>query len=388
MTKKYFTVWEGKPLDDVLSLARELVEDPEYPTVKAWRVDGGRVLGHFQVYFPEELAHAAGMLPVRMRGAQTDGNESESHFGSYLCSIIKTSLDVALSKHIELDLFVTHPICDAARNLGAIWGRNFEYKCQILYLPQNPNSKHSKTYLANEYRRLLDDIEAATGRKVSEQDIRASIKLYDRSRALMRELYVIRRNQPWLLGADESMGLIALAGILPREEFTAFLESVIPMIKARQTRQQDKMRVVFEGGFCEVPPFDMLQTVTRSCYVVDDDLFIGLRFLIEDVGDSGDALVDLADAYIDRSTYSPVQHDLRKPKEKMLLQRVRNANAEFVILAAAKMCEPGLEEQVCYSKALEEAKIPYFIAEFEENQNTFDQVAIQLETFVENIMFD
>ncbi len=388
MTKKYFTVWEGKPLDDVLSLARELVEDPEYPTVKAWRVDGGRVLGHFQVYFPEELAHAAGMLPVRMRGAQTDGNESESHFGSYLCSIIKTSLDVALSKHIELDLFVTHPICDAARNLGAIWGRNFEYKCQILYLPQNPNSKHSKIYLANEYRRLLDDIEAATGRKVSEQDIRASIKLYDRSRALMRELYVIRRNQPWLLGADESMGLIALAGILPREEFTAFLESVIPMIKARQTRQQDKMRVVFEGGFCEVPPFDMLQTVTRSCYVVDDDLFIGLRFLIEDVGDSGDALVDLADAYIDRSTYSPVQHDLRKPKEKMLLQRVRNANAEFVILAAAKMCEPGLEEQVCYSKALEEARIPYFIAEFEENQNTFDQVAIQLETFVENIMFD
>lgn len=388
MTKKYFTTWEGKPLDDVLSLARELVEDPEYPTVKAWRGDGGRVLGHFQVYFPEELAHAAGMLPVRMRGAQTDGNESESHFGSYLCSIIKTSLDVALSKHIELDMFVTHPICDAARNLGAIWGRNFEYKCQILYLPQNPNSKHSKTYLANEYRRLLDDIEAATGRKVSEQDIRASIKLYDRSRELMRELYVIRRNQPWLLGADESMGLVALAGILPREEFTAFLEKVIPMIKARQTRQQDKMRVVFEGGFCEVPPFDMLQTVTRSCYVVDDDLFIGLRFLIENVGDSGDALVDLAEAYIDRSTYSPVQHDLRKPKEKMLLQRVRNANAEFVILAAAKMCEPGLEEQVCYSKALEEAKIPYFIAEFEENQNTFDQVAIQLETFVENIMFD
>lgn len=388
MTKKYFTTWEGKPLDDVLSLARELVEDPEYPTVKAWRVDGGRVLGHFQVYFPEELAHAAGMLPVRMRGAQTDGNESESHFGSYLCSIIKTSLDVALSKHIELDMFVTHPICDAARNLGAIWGRNFEYKCQILYLPQNPNSKHSKTYLANEYRRLLDDIEAATGRKVSEQDIRASIKLYDRSRELMRELYVIRRNQPWLLGADESMGLVALAGILPREEFTAFLENIIPMIKARQTRQQDKMRVVFEGGFCEVPPFDMLQTVTRSCYVVDDDLFIGLRFIIENVGDSGDALVDLAEAYIDRSTYSPVQHDLRKPKEKMLLQKVRNANAEFVILAAAKMCEPGLEEQVCYSKALEEAKIPYFIAEFEENQNTFDQVAIQLETFVENIMFD
>ena len=388
MTKKYFTAWEGKPLDEIFSLARELVEDPDYPSVKSWRDDGGRVLGHFQVYFPEELAHAAGMLPVRIRGAQTDGNESESHFGSYLCSIIKTSLDIALTKRIELDLFVTHPICDAARNLGPIWGRNFPYKCQILYLPQNPNSRHAKTYLANEYRRLLKDIEDATGRTVSEPDIRASIKLYDRSRALMRELYAIRRNQPWLLGADESMALIALAGILPREEFVGFLEMVMPMIKMRLARQQDKMRVVFEGGFCEVPPFDLLQTVARSCYVVDDDVYIGLRFIVEDVGDSGDAVADLADAYIDRSSYSSVQHDLRKPGEKMLLQRIRNADAELVILAAAKMCEPGLEEQVAYSKALEEAKIPYFISEFEENQNTFDQLAIQLETFVENVMFD
>ncbi|OGA42130.1 MAG: hypothetical protein A3G26_00770 [Betaproteobacteria bacterium RIFCSPLOWO2_12_FULL_65_110] len=388
MTKKYFTAWEGKPLDEIFSLARELVEDPDYPSVKSWRDDGGRVLGHFQVYFPEELAHAAGMLPVRIRGAQTDGNESESHFGSYLCSIIKTSLDIALTKRIELDLFVTHPICDAARNLGPIWGRNFPYKCQILYLPQNPNSRHAKTYLANEYRRLLKDIEDATGRTVSERNIRASIKLYDRSRALMRELYAIRRNQPWLLGADESMALIALAGTLPREEFIGLLEMVIPMIRVRQARQQDRMRVVFEGGFCEVPPFDLLQTVARSCYVVDDDVYIGLRFIVEDVGDSGDAVADLADAYIDRSSYSSVQHDLRKPGEKMLLQRIRNADAELVILAAAKMCEPGLEEQVAYSKALEEAKIPYFISEFEENQNTFDQLAIQLETFVENVMFD
>ena len=99
-------------------------------------------------------------------------------------------------------------------------------------------------------------------------------------------------------------------------------------------------------------------------------------------------MADLAEAYIDRSSYSPVQHDLRKPKEKMLVQRIRNADAELAILAAAKMCEPGLEEQVAYSKALEEAKIPYFISEFEENQNTFDQLAIQLETFVENVMFD
>lgn len=388
MRKRYFTEWEGKPLDQLFSIARELVEDPSYPTVAAWRADGGKVLGHFQVYFPEELAHAAGMLPVKIRGAQTEGMESESLFGSYLCSIIKTSLDIALTKNIELDLFVSHPICDAARNLAAIWGRNFDYKSQILYLPQNANSKHAVEYLSNEYRRLLRDIEATTKVKVTDAALRASIELYNTSRALMRELYALRREQPWLLSGDECLILISLAGFLPREEFNGLLETLLPMIKSRSRRAQDKMRVVFEGGFCEVPPIDLLQTVSRSCYVVDDDLFIGLRFIVEDVTEKADPVTDLAEAYLEKSSYSPVQHDLRKPKEKMLLQRVKMANAEAVILAAAKMCEPGLDEQVAYAKALDEEKIPYFISEFEENQNTFDHLAIQLETFVENIMFD
>ena len=59
-----------EPLDAVLDMCRELVEDPEYPTVRRWREAGGKVLGHFQVYFPEEIAHAAGLLPLKIRGAQ------------------------------------------------------------------------------------------------------------------------------------------------------------------------------------------------------------------------------------------------------------------------------------------------------------------------------
>jgi len=385
---RYFTEWQGKPLEQVFLLCRELAEDPEYPTVKRWRADGGKVIGHFQVYFPEEIAHAAGALPVKMRGAQTDCMEAESHFGSYLCSVIKSSFDIALTGNIELDLFVTHPICDAARNLAGVFGRNLDYKCEILYLPQAANSKHSIEYLRNEYGRLARDIEAATGSKVTEENLRASIALYNRTRVLFAELYQIRRETPWLIANDEAVAVVALAGVLPREEFNDLLAGVIGMVKKRKAKPKDKMRVVFEGGFCEVPPFDLLQTVSRSCYVVDDDIYIGLRFILGPVATEGDPLGNLATAYIEQSSYSPVQHDRRKPKEKMLLERVKNANAEAVILAAAKMCEPGLEEQVAYSKALDDENIPYFVSEFEENQNTFDHLAIQLETFVENIMFD
>ncbi len=204
----------------------------------------------------------------------------------------------------------------------------------------------------------------------------------------MRDLYEIRKNTPWKLAADESFALIGLAGFLPREEFNALIETVLPMIEARPVRPQDKMRVVLEGGFCEVPPFDLLQAVSRSCHVVDDDVFIGLRWIIDDVNIDGDPIANLAAAYINQSSYSAVQHDNNKPNEKMLLKRIERANAEAVILASAKMCEPGLDEQVAYSKELDAKQIPYFITEFEENQNTFDDISIQMETFVENIMFD
>jgi benzoyl-CoA reductase subunit C len=387
MTIRTFENWRDKPLDDALYECRELLEDTSFPTVQRWREAGGKIVGHFQVYFPEEIVHAAGILPFKVRGAQIEALQADSRFGSYLCSILKTSLELALSKRVEMEMFVTHPICDAARNLGAVWGRNFPYPCQILYLPQNANSPAAATYLRNEYARLQRGIEQIAGRPVTPDDLRRSIDVYNRNRALLRQLYAIKRETPWLVSADEAYVLVAIGGLMPREEHNELLEALLPQIAARPNKKQDKIRLVFEGGFCEQPPLDLIRAIARSCYVVDDDLLIGLRWILEDVPLDGDPLLNLATAYLEKSSYSPVQHDLRKPKEKMLMERIRNSKAEAAILTAAKMCEPGLEEQVAYLHALDEAGIPYFISEFEEKMTTFEHMEIQLETFVENILF-
>ncbi|MBZ5538675.1 MAG: 2-hydroxyacyl-CoA dehydratase [Acidobacteriia bacterium] len=387
MTVPLFDRWRGKPLDDIFYECRELLEDATYPTVGRWREDGGKVVGHFQVYFPEEIVHAAGMLPLKICGAPIEAVQADSRFGSYLCSILKTSLELALSHRVELDLFVTHPICDAARNLAAVWGRNFEYPCQILYLPQNANSAHAITYLRGEYARLQRNVEAIAGRPITTEALCQSIEVYNRNRALLRELYIIKREQPWLVSADEAYVLMALGGLLRREEHNDLLEEVLPLIQARPHKRQDKIRVVFEGGFCEQPPLDLIRAIARSCYLVDDDLMIGLRWILEDISTNGDPLFNLAEAYLEKSSYSPVQHDLRKPKEQMLLQRIRSARADAAIITAAKMCEPGLEEQVAYLQTLDKEGIPYFVGEFEEKMTSFDQMELQLETFVENLLF-
>lgn len=383
-----FSEWRNKALDEVLYECRELLEDINFPTVRRWRDAGGRVVGHFQVYFPEEIAHAAGVLPFKVRGASVEATQADSRFGSYLCSILKTSLELALSDRIQLDMFVTHPICDAARNLAGVWGRNFSYPCQILYLPQNANSAHAAEYLRGEYDRIKRGIEALVDRQVSDDDLRRSLGVFNENRALLRELYAIRRETPWQIAADESYALLAIGGLIPREEHNELLKTVLPLIRERSVKRQDKVRVVFEGGFCEQPPLDLIRMIGHSCYVVDDDLLIGMRWILEDVPVDGDPLQKLAEAYLETSSYSPVQHDLRKPKEKMLVRRIQHAGAEAAIVTAAKMCEPGLEEQVAYTRALDRENVPYFVSEFEENMTSFDQLEIQLETFVENLLFD
>jgi len=389
MNIKVMEQWKGNSLDEIIWLCQETLEDTEVSTVKRWREAGGKVLGHFQVYFPEEIVHASGMLPVKMFGAPVDPRIADSRFGSYLCSIMKTSLEQVLSGRLELDMFVTHPICDAARNLAPIWGRNFDYPCQILYLPQNPNSSYSIQYLKEEYERIQGVIEGVAGVKISDSDLKNSISIFNKNRALLHELYEIKRKQPWLISINEAYVLMAVGGLIPREEHNEILEVALSMIKNRNLRKQDRIRVVFEGGFCEQPPLDMLRAIGRSCYVVDDDLLIGMRYLLGDVIVNGDGpLHALSEAYINNSTYSPVQHDLRKPKEKMLRERFTNSNAEAVIITAAKMCEPGLEEQVTYTQEMDKDDTPYFVSEFEENMTSFDHIEIQLETFVENIMFD
>jgi benzoyl-CoA reductase subunit C len=383
-----FTEWRGLPLEEALHACRDLLEDTTFPTVRRWREGGGRVVGHFQVYFPEEIAHAAGALPFKVRGAPLEPLHSDSRFGSYLCSILKSSLELTMGGHVQLDMFVTHPICDAARNLAGVFGRNVDYPCEILYLPQNATSPHAVEYLRGEYARVAEQIARLTGTYPGAAELRRSIQVFNENRALIRALYAVKSATPWLVSADEAYTLVALAGLMPREEHNELLRTLLPLIAGRSARRGDRVRGVLEGGFCEQPPLDLIRAIGRSCYVVDDDLLIGLRWILNDVPDDDDPLYALADAYLNDSSYSPVQHDARKPKEEMLLRRVHAAGAQAAIITAAKMCEPGLEEQVAYTRALDAAGVPYFVSEFEENMTSFDHLEIQLETFVENLLFD
>ena len=259
---------------------------------------------------------------------------------------------------------------------------------EILYLPQNPNSPGAARYIAAEYQRLRAELARRVGHPISDEAIRSSIRLYNKKRRLMRDLYQIRREEPWRLSCSESYMLVRAGTRISCQEHIELLEQALEAIRQRHVVAQDKPRVIFVGGFCEQPPLEMIEAIDDNCFVVDDDLLIGQRWMTEDVPeDVGDPIWALAESYIERSNPSPVQHDERKPKEVYLMNMLRAAKADAVILAAAKFCEPGLDDQLFWSKDLDEANIQYLVLEFEEKMTSFEQMSMQLETFAESLLF-
>lgn len=73
MASRLFDKWQGQFLDWIVTECWEILEDTDFPTVKRWRDAGGKVLGHFQVYFLEEIAHGRNIDIENMWRACTAG---------------------------------------------------------------------------------------------------------------------------------------------------------------------------------------------------------------------------------------------------------------------------------------------------------------------------
>lgn len=372
----------------------ELIADLNFAPVRLWKTThpGARAIAYFPVYAPAEIIHACGMLPVGLAGAgdQLDIQHADARFGSFICSIVKTTTELALTGRLDpFDGILFSSICDSARNLCFVLKRNYpERYIDFLHLPHNSASPATVEFLASEYRRLIASLEAMNGGHFSEQALRDSIALYNQNRALLRELSRIRAEQPHLLRASELYLLLRAANLLPIETHSDMLREVIAALPSRSAKPRDSLRIVVEGAFCEQPPAELIRLMEEAgCYIVDDDFVLGRRWFPGDVPTEGDPVLALAESYAARSVYSSVRHDPARPRTAGMTDKIRRARADAVIFLIAKFCEPAYFDYVLFKRELESLGVPHLLLEFEEKMFTFDRVRTEVETFVESLMF-
>jgi benzoyl-CoA reductase subunit C len=175
--------------------------------------------------------------------------------------------------------------------------------------------------------------------------------------------------------------------VLPPEEHTQLVRRYRELAALETDRQeQDLSRVVVVGTFCEQPPLGLLLTLERAgCWIVDDDLLLGLRWLTREVPTDGDPLERLATAYLESSSQTASVYQPEGRRGGWLVDSVRRNAAEGVIFCAPSFCDPALLEQPMLVNALDGAEIPHTQFKYSENTGQFAVIREQAGTFSDSI---
>lgn len=380
-------------LQTLIARARWLYDDIDLGAVKEWksREPGRRAIGHMPIYVPRELIHAAGMLPVGIVGGgdRLEIIRGDAYFQSYICRIPRSTIELALSHRLDLlDGMLFPSICDVIRNLSGMWSMLFpERYVHYVDVPQNFDRLVGGRYWRHELELLRDDFERISKRTIGDDDLRASIAVYNENRRAIRELYGARSARPWVFPLSEVYLFLRAGNVLPPDEHTAFVRAYLDLApRDPERRDQDRSRVVLVGMFCEQPPHGLVLTIERAgCWVVDDDLLLGLRWLQGDVPLDGDPLDNLVDAYLNQSASTASRYAPDGDRGRWLVESVERNQAEGVVFCAPSFCDPALLEQPMLVAALDRRGIPHTEFKYSEDTGQFAVIREQAGTFSDSI---
>ena len=139
-------------MNDIVGEFATIAQNP-LQRAKKWKEAGGRVIGCFPMYIPEEIIHASGILPITLLGTNETVTLSDRYLQPYLCHVPRSNLDLALKGKLDfLDGIVFPDICDVVRMLPNIWNLHHPMPFQhTIVVAGKINSVSSRRYLANRF---------------------------------------------------------------------------------------------------------------------------------------------------------------------------------------------------------------------------------------------
>jgi benzoyl-CoA reductase subunit C len=377
----------------IVERCQALFEDLDLGAVKQWKaaVPGRKAIGYMPVYVPRELVHAAGMLSVGILGGgdQIEVIQGDAYYQSYICRIPRSTIELALTGRLDcLDGMLFPSICDVIRNLSGMWQILFKDKyVRYFDVPQNYEDAIGGTFYIHELEGLRDDLGKLRGTPITDEEINASIRVYNENRRAVQDLYAYRAKKPWQAPTAEVYLVLRAGMVLPPEEHTQLVRDYIAATEAMPRPRRDNARVVLNGSFCEQPPLGLIKSIEMAgCYVVDDDFMLVTRWLLDDVPATGHPLEELSKAFLHRSATTAAKYDAtREDKGVFLLKQIKTSGAEGVIFAAPSFCDPALLERPMLQDVLTKHGVPHTAFKYAENTGQMAPIREQAGTFADSI---
>lgn len=380
-------------LESITNYCKEIAFDINFTYPKKWKKrKKNRVLvGYLPIYFPREIITAANGLAVGILGVGDAKQvmKGDAYYQSYICHMPRGIIDLALDGHLNgFDGFVFPSICDVIRNLSGIFqvlkiGAFSKY----LDFPQNFSSHIGGNFYISEMQDILNKVEKINNVKVSPESLNTAIKLYNKNRQLLAEIYEIRKQYPWRLEAYKLYTIIRAGLCMPPEEHNNILEHVLKYIKQDRGKAMDNIKVIVWGAFCEQVPINLIKSIEMAgAYIIDDDFILGSKWIQGEIEeDSSDPLKAIAEAYLKQSIFSSSVYDLGNPKEERLVELAKKKQVDGIIFASPSFCDPALLDTPIYQKGCRDNNIKFISFQYSENTGQFKVIKEQVGTFSDSI---
>jgi len=348
---------------------------------------GGQVVGCYTAMVPEELMWACGVLPIQFLMSPGPYSESQSHLPPYVCDCSRSMLEDNMKGAYDfLDGQLLSHVCETIRGLAGIYRIRWPDRWVRVFAAPAGNDPGAKAYLKAELLDLAEDLARLGSDPLREDRLESAIAVYNENRALMRQLYHLRGQNPGAVAPEAVLSAVMTSGMMPKEQHNRLMRQFLEAIPS--DKEASGPRMILSGLLFEnevLGDSDLFSILRRSgARVVWDDLASGMRYRLEPVDESqkGDPLDRLAEGLL-----GPQPAPLRSPAEQkaqQLLDAAHTYGAEGVIFLIPKYCDPILFEVPTLTDVLKNEGVPTLSLEVS-GSLTAGQMSTRVEAFMEMI---
>ncbi|MGC9323343.1 MAG: 2-hydroxyacyl-CoA dehydratase subunit D [Desulfomonilia bacterium] len=332
--------------------------------VTQWKDAGKRVIGYPCTYMPEEIIHAAGMLPFRMRGIGTTSlSIGDTYFGPVICSFPKCILQLAgQGAYTFLDGAIIMNGCDSMRRLDECWRKAGDDYPGVLpsyfhYMGvPHKVTDYSIAWFVDELKLFIKSIEEHFGVKITKKALKESIKLYNEGRRLLIELDEMRASDTPAITGEDTTAVILAGFALPRERYTDLLKNVISELKEAPSVLDGRKRLMIVGSTNDDLEFVRLIEESGGI-VVADTMCFGSRSYRDLVDEKEDPVFALAKRYLSHKS-CPRMFGCYRDRLSYIMERIEEVRIDGVILQNIRFCDLHGSENGIFERDLEAAGIP------------------------------
>lgn len=348
---------------------------------KEWTGKGA--IGCFPIYCPEEIVHAAGMLPVGIWGGQTQISAAHTIFPAFACSIMTSIMEFALrGVYKDLDAVIIPAPCDTLKSIGQDWSYVIpKTKAILTVYPQMRKIEAGVQYLKTEFQHIKREIEAINNEIISDEALHRSIGIYNEHRQIMRKFCSFARMYPEIITPKVRHMVIKSGYFMEKSHHTGLVKQLIEELKNQPAKSWAGKKVILTGIMAE--PDGLLDLFyENSITVVADDLAQESRQFRTDVPAGDDPLLRLARQWSLVEGCS-VAYDPHKQRGDMLIEMARETGADAIVLCMMKFCDPEEFDYPVLAKQFEEAGLPLLYLEIDQQMQSMEQARTRIQGFAE-----